>query len=452
MFVSQPRPPRGRVYTGRKSISGYSRLLIMSLLVCINADTCPAYDGDLYLHGFVSQGFFLSTENNYPIPNTITGSAEFNEVALNVYALPLDKLRIGIQFIARDLGDDGNSALYLDWAYGDYHWRDYLGVRFGKIKYPSGLYNYSRDVDMARTSILLPESVYTENWRDFTLAIQGMSIYGNRNIRGIGEFDYDIFGGSLNVPNVNSAYWLDSFTASARGLLQSMGIQQSDSSVTVNYVIDQVRGTSIRMPWAAGGGLFWNTPLAGLRIGATFMAGRYEIDHTSTYVKISTPTDSTLEETFGNGFSKEQWYSDYEMDCYAIEYTLNRLTLVCEYARFIQKESYNHISDGFYVQAGYQYNERSSFSIYYSDYCNDTSDRSGSYFEIIGWKKYFRWQKDLCLSGRIDITENWLFKLEGHFMNGAALVKRIHNVESWDDPGKIKENWMLFAAKTTFHF
>lgn len=452
MLISKHSSPRVQVYTGRKSTMEFSHLLLVALVVCVNAIIGLALDNDLYLHGYVSQGYFLSTENNYPVPNTTSGSAEFSEVALNVYALPADKLTMGIQFIARDLGDDGNNAVYMDWAYGDYHWRDYLGFRFGKIKMPSGLYNYSRDVDMARTSILMPESVYTENWRDFTLAVEGMGFYGNRNIRGIGEFDYDIFGGSLNVPDVNSAYWLDQFTGSMTGYHHGLEIQQSDSSVSVNYVLDQAAGTSIQMPWVAGGGLFWNTPVSGLRLGATIMFGRYEINHSGTFTKISTPTDSTQEQSLENGFYKEQWCSDYELDCFSVEYALNRLTLVGEYARFIQKDPYNHISDGYYIQAGYQYNEKTSFSIYYSEYCNDTSDRSGNLFESIGLKKYFRWQKDLCISGRIDITENWLFKLEGHVMNGAALVKRIHNEGSWEDPGRLKENWMLFAAKTTFHF
>jgi hypothetical protein len=70
----------------------------------------------------------------------------------------------------------------------------------------------------------------------------------------------------------------------------------------------------------------------------------------------------------------------------------------------------------------------------------------------MGLKKYFRWQKDLCLSARFDVTGNWLFKLEFHAMNGAAFVKRIHNEGSWENPGRIEENWLLFAAKSTFHF
>jgi hypothetical protein len=124
-----------------------------------------AQSEQLHFSGFISQGYLLSTENNYPIANSTNGSAEFNEVALNIYSLPSDKLRLGMQLLGRDLGDDGNNSIYIDWAYGDYHWRDYLGIRFGKIKMPNGMYNTTRDLDMLRTNIWMPH-VCLQNLRD----------------------------------------------------------------------------------------------------------------------------------------------------------------------------------------------------------------------------------------------------------------------------------------------
>lgn len=32
--------------------------------------------------------------------------------------------------------------------------------------------------------------------------------------------------------------------------------------------------------------------------------------------------------------------------------------------------------------------------------------------------------KDICLSNRFDITGNWVFKLEGHLMDGSALMMK----------------------------
>ena len=63
-------------------------------------------------------------------------------------------------------------------------WYDQLGFRAGRIKLPYGLYNQSRDVDMARTSVLLPQSVYSEVDRELLIAYEGVGLYGNVTILG----------------------------------------------------------------------------------------------------------------------------------------------------------------------------------------------------------------------------------------------------------------------------
>ncbi len=63
---------------------------------------------DFVIHGFVSQGYLKSTDNNY-LGKSKNGSYEFNEIGLNI-ALPIaDALRFGIQLFSRDLGDEGNN-------------------------------------------------------------------------------------------------------------------------------------------------------------------------------------------------------------------------------------------------------------------------------------------------------------------------------------------------------
>ncbi len=44
------------------------------------------------------------------------------------------KLRVGVQFLSRDLGETGNNEVEVDWAYGDYRFRNWLGIRAGKMK------------------------------------------------------------------------------------------------------------------------------------------------------------------------------------------------------------------------------------------------------------------------------------------------------------------------------
>ena len=145
------------------------------------------------IHGFANQGYVYSGDNNYLNMNTVKGSYEFNEVAINFSTNITDRLRAGIQLLSRDLGKVGNNMAMLDWAYADYRWRDYLGIRIGKIKTPLALYNEIRDVDALRTFILLPQSVYDENVRDFSFAFQGAALYGNLDLGKLGEMEYNLY-------------------------------------------------------------------------------------------------------------------------------------------------------------------------------------------------------------------------------------------------------------------
>jgi hypothetical protein len=152
----------------------------------------------LALHGFVSQGAFLSTDNDY-LGRSERGSVEFLEAALNVSTEVTDRLRVGAQLFTRDLGPIGNYALTLDWAYLDYRWRDWLGLRAGRVKMPFGLYNEFSDIDSARLPILLPQSVYPIVDRDFLLAHTGFSLYGSYTLGGAGALDYQLFAGTIFI-------------------------------------------------------------------------------------------------------------------------------------------------------------------------------------------------------------------------------------------------------------
>lgn len=119
----------------------------------------------LDIHGFISQGFLQSDRNNF-YADTEDGTFQFNEFGLNVSADVTDRLYAGLQLLSRDLGAIGNNSVELDWAQATYRWRAWLYLQAGCIKTPWGLYNETRDIDLLRTSIFLPPSLYSEDMRD----------------------------------------------------------------------------------------------------------------------------------------------------------------------------------------------------------------------------------------------------------------------------------------------
>ena len=62
--------------------------------------------GGVDIHGFISQGFIMSDTYNYLTHNSKEGSFDYNEVGINFSKEMTDKLRLGIQLFARDLGDE----------------------------------------------------------------------------------------------------------------------------------------------------------------------------------------------------------------------------------------------------------------------------------------------------------------------------------------------------------
>jgi len=63
---------------------------------------------DVEIHGFVSQGYISTTENNF-IEDSKDGSLEFNELGINFGKRLTSKLHIGMQLFARDFGEIGNN-------------------------------------------------------------------------------------------------------------------------------------------------------------------------------------------------------------------------------------------------------------------------------------------------------------------------------------------------------
>ena len=121
-----------------------------------SARAAELLDG-IQIHGFLSQGYAKSTkQNNFPVTNSGQGSFNFNDFGINFSKEITPDLHVGMQLSAFDRGDYGQDKVTIDWAFGDYRYKDWLGIRAGKIKIPQGLYNETRDNDALRTFIFLP--------------------------------------------------------------------------------------------------------------------------------------------------------------------------------------------------------------------------------------------------------------------------------------------------------
>lgn len=376
---------------------------------------------DIEIHGFVSQGFLKSGENNI-FADTEDGTFQFNEFGMHVMAELIEQLHAGLQIFSRDLGDIGNNDLTLDWAYGDYRWRDWFGVRAGKIKIPYGFYNETRDVDMLRTNIFLPSSIYYEGNRERQNTLIGAGVYGNVSLSSAGTLIYQAQIGDANMSSESS----------------DMKYAQQEQSSLVDMQVDRQYTVDLE----------WETPI-GLRLGGFAMHTDLSMEFSETTSSEETTTDSTSQDaaseenqTSESSDTPPEPEETKKFYIASAEYGWNNVVLSGEY--LIASDA--HAPEGYYLSASYRLNDHVEFGGYYSVYYGRSDDKDGTHREEQGMEDYSAWQKEWVASIRLDVNTSWTIKAEGHLINGTAQML------SQDNPDKMKEDSYLFALKTSYLF
>ncbi|MDQ1354058.1 MAG: hypothetical protein QG657_4367, partial [Acidobacteriota bacterium] len=208
------------------------------------------------------------------------------------------------------------------------------------------------------------------------------------------------------------------------------------------------------------GGITWETPLEGLRLGAFWLTIDLKLSgvlRRDVTIPISVPPYIITVAREGDPvFSK---VPDFKRIVYSLEYTWGNLVLAAEYFRQDQTTS-TYITnmepikrefkfDGFYGSAAYRFFDRIETGMYYSVFYKNRDDRDGTKTPYN--PNFFAYQKDACLSFRFDMNDHWTFKLEGHLMNGTGLCFSQDNL---DDKGNLEftKKWHLLAAKMTYSF
>ncbi len=383
-----------------------------------------AFDTDtVKIHGFISQGYIdSSNKNSYIVRETEQGTFQFNEAGINFTTSLSDKLHLGIQFLARDLSHVGNDKLKVDWAVADHRFRDYLGFRAGLLKFPHGLYNETRDIDMLRTFIFLPSSLYAEFMRDLFANIKGVGIYGNI----MEQLSYQIIAGTIEI-DID-----DGFVDAISRLL---GYTASNLSLEGAYAIN----------------LKWEPLMIdGLRIGCSYAV----LDSLEL-------TGSTMGNTWRPipiGTNIFQDFTDLSATTGSIEYIIGELTLAAEYNQYEFKFDFaiegispalymtqlepisNATMESYYASASYRFFYWFEMGAYYS-VIYQSKDEKEDLFD--GKREKLGYEKDYCLTFRFDVNASWVIKLEGHQIKGDMLSYQTE---------KDNRHWYAYAIKFTYSF
>jgi hypothetical protein len=407
-----------------------AKLLLFCLCACpilLHAQDFKLFDRDVQVHGFVSQGYVYTSGNNWLSMNSNgDGSAAFTDMGLNMSSPITDKLRIGAQVYDRNLGQLGQYHPQLDWAFADYRFATWFGVRGGKVKTVLGLYNDTQDLDFLHTFALLPQSIYPTDLRDVTIAHLGGDIYGDIRLKNnLGTLSYTAYIGHRS-DSIYDGYPL---------LLSSQGV----------YIKTQ-GGLQY------GADLRWKTPLKGLLIGIS----RINQDITATGLTVNQLDPTGPLENFSSS-SKAEWTNQF----YG-QYTRKKLQIDSEYRRYFTNfgsagNPSGNINDvrAWYVSGAYRIIKKLEVGSYYSHYTIE-SIYYGPIAAVVPSQTDTSLPAnhvyDKVITARVDINKFWNVKVEGHFMDGYGVSTYPDGFYPQENPQGFKNNTNALVVKTGLHF
>ena len=416
-----------------------SRILVPALAVLSALPLAAVDSSNVQIHGFASQGYLRTSDNELYGQETTKGTFSFNEFGVNVTATPVERVRVGVQIFANSLGDFGRNEVKLDWAYGEYQipvqGDNALAFSAGRIKTSHGLYNDYRDLDMTRTSVFLPESVYAASFRDFFLAVNGAGVSGSLAAGAFGSIDGNAWIGTQEINNEYGPI--------------------PDIYLTLPFVAEI---KDINVDSLQGGGLTWNTPVDGLRFKGSILTAKHL---TAEMVAKQSSFGSSV--TLPAGTTVISDVSVYSNIIVGGEYQIGNLTLAAEYSNAYWKATTDTqvtvalptppFPAGSTTKAPYS---QTNYSRMHGGYL------SGSYRFLPKWEAGVsanalyeaegsgvveadrrNW---IALSLRYDISDHFLIKAEFERNRGYL------GTRSADQTQAREEYWNLMAIKTTFDF
>ncbi len=372
----------------------------------------------LEIHGFVSQGFFTSHSNTFLSDNSRSGSFEFRNIGVNFQKEIGNRIRIGIQFLSRDMGTFGNNKIVIDWAYGNFMVHDAFNLSAGRMKNQLGFYSDVQDIDFLTPWASLPYYVYDKGLRTITSSTDGFKTFGNLKLGKFGDIDYSL---TIGVTDVG----------------ENSDIKEYGKTINETFTKTSVKNVHIPQ-------ITYNAPLEGLRLNFAYyqaMEFRYTVPDKNVG---GFTTDINISQNI-------RWfYTGIQFQHYLID-------LVTEYHHQFMDGKWDLVSlsiqrpdttrrVGGYV--GYNFKPLEWFN-------------TGGYVQL-HWRDIYnvekqkdphephRVQHDFALTTMFILKSNLVLKLEGHHVYGTALLSE--ELNEGDKKTDWADWWQYGIVKLSFHF
>ncbi|MBI5918419.1 MAG: hypothetical protein HY849_03465 [Nitrosomonadales bacterium] len=406
----------------------FARLLFVSAVLGASGVRAEPLDGlpeGVQAHGFVSQSVVSSNQNRIGGSKSGSLGTDMRELGGNLSWRPNADWLVSAQLLSRWAGASDNGNVRVDYAFVDRLLVNAegarLGARIGKIKNPFGFYNTTRDVAHTRSSILLPQSIYHDQVRNFFLAAPGASLYGG----------------------------LDGTENSLEWEVSVMQPEVRDGNLTA-FMVDQQTGRFKGRPsvlahalWEGDGGRM----RAGLSAGSLAMRFQPAPQDFFGLVGLMGGTTGAGDITLNTGvfslqYNAEDWSHTAE---YAVTRQLRKNFNLPGPLTILDMDS---TVEALYLQTEWRFASRWKAFLRYDTLVLDKSDRNGQRFAAAtGLPAAQRYARDWASGLRYDPTSAWSLFAEVHHVNGGAWVSKLDNL-----PVNLATTWDMLLLQAAWRF
>lgn len=362
------------------------------------------------LNGFVGQGYIAAEDTQFVVGQD-SSTFEITEAAFAVSWKPMEHFRLASALSFRQWGDLADAGIDFDYLFAEYSnqmWQGTIGIRAGRFKNEMGFYSSTRDVPFTRPSIMLPQSIYSDYFRDAQLHIEGADLFGMHQILD-GALDWHISAGKVDVTE----------------------------NLDRNVMGGEDLGTFDSEQFYSGDIEFQNDYI---RLGVTYYDA--EVSYRPNSDTYYYPGNIRLKNWVLSGQIRYKMFEltgEYMMG----DRLINGLVIPPVAGEFVDSGL------GYYLDLRAYLPSEVELFVRFDRHIDDDNDSDGKKSEAsTGLPAYFGYTNDWTLGARWFLNNDWLLATEYHHVEGASWVTPIVA----PDPSTQSKNWSMFALQLSYRF
>ncbi|MEE2024907.1 MULTISPECIES: hypothetical protein [Alkalimonas] len=398
----------------RQAVASFQPLLYGFIAALFGGMAFSGQAQEWQWHGFMAQGMIQADKSNF-INRSGDPSFALTEVGLNASLQLQPSFRLAGQVVYLDGGNRYPDGLKLDYLFVDWSLMSQLDWQInayaGRFKNQHWLYSSTRDVPLTRPSIVLPQSVYFDAFRDIAVSSDGVALKARVN-SAVGHWE-------LN--------W-------------SLGATPLSDKQTSLLLGESVLGKS-QQKYVHQASMFWQPELSNWTLGISLLDSEF---------------------SFRRAEGDDFWDADFVVQrvMFNAQYQQERWQLVSEIFQermdtrgfFSPAFEVQQFGQGGYLQGSYQLNSKLRFNATMDYFVANKDDRQGRQLAEASQgmvPEHFGYQHSFMLAASRELAPRVRLQLEHHWVHGTGRLAPVIVPEL--DKNR-QPYWQLWAVQLMYWF